>query len=357
MYYGRPAATPNHALGVALNGSFFNARRMVLQYRENAYQLWGLRHAGIRFAALNFAAQTRRTPCGARYAVPSEVTRLAATLVRGGITMRGRILALWLALTAVIALPCDLSAQGGPVTANPILFVTQVPVGNFTSVTSTFGNHRTSPELVPRGGDLVIRYPDGTLRFLTQEAGFGNATMQGVNAIAVREPCVHWNGDKALFSMIVGAPSAQYQVATFYWQIYEITGLGQGETASIRHINGQPANFNNVSPIYATDGGILFTSDRPPTGARITTHRATSTSRPTSSPESTRSTSRPASSSSSNIPPAAASHCRSTHSAVSSSRSGITCSAISRVTRPRPRRRTRRSPTPVKRQTQPRQPA
>lgn len=32
----------------------------------------------------------------------------------------------------------------------------------------------------PRG-DLVIRYPDGSLRFLTQEAGFGNAGMQGAN--------------------------------------------------------------------------------------------------------------------------------------------------------------------------------
>lgn len=181
--------------------------------------------------------------------------------------MRGRILALWLALLLVDALPCVVRAQGGPATANPILFVTQVPVGNFTSLTATFGNHRTSPELAPRGGDLVIRYPDGALRFLTQEAGFGNAGMQGVNAIAVREPCVHWNGDKALFSMVVGAPPQQYQTPTFYWQIYEVTGFGQGETVSIRRINNQPATFNNVSPIYATDGRILFTSDRPPSGA------------------------------------------------------------------------------------------
>jgi hypothetical protein len=181
--------------------------------------------------------------------------------------MRGRILASWLALALVTALPCALRAQGGPATANPILFVTQVPVGGFTSVTSTFGNHLTPPGLAPRGGDLVIRYSDGSLRFLTQEAGFGNAGMQGVNAIAVREPCVHWSGGKALFSMVVGAPTQQYQVATFYWQIYEVTGLGLGETVSMRHINNQPANFNNVSPIYATDGRILFTSDRPPSGA------------------------------------------------------------------------------------------
>jgi hypothetical protein len=162
--------------------------------------------------------------------------------------------------------PC-LRAQTGPATANPVLFVTQVPVGNFASVTSTFGNHATSPDQVPRGGDLVIRYPDGTLRFLTQEAGFGTAGMQGATAIAVREPCVHWSGDKALFAMIVGAPSQQYQVAPFYWQIYEVSGLAQGGPTIIRSINGQPAMFNNVAPIYATDGRILFTSDRPPSGA------------------------------------------------------------------------------------------
>jgi hypothetical protein len=155
----------------------------------------------------------------------------------------------------------------GPATANPILFVTQNPVGGFTALTSTFGNHLASPVSAPRGGDLVIRYPDGTLRFLTQEAGFGSSGMQGANAIAVREPCVHWNGTKALFSMIVGGPAQQYQYNTYYWQIYEVTGLGQGQTVDIRHIDNQPASFNNVSPIYATDGRILFASDRPPTGA------------------------------------------------------------------------------------------
>jgi hypothetical protein len=149
----------------------------------------------------------------------------------------------------------------------PVLFVTQVPVGGFTSLTSTFGNHQASLDVAPRGGDLVIRYPDGSLRFLTQEAGYGSSGMQGANAIAVREPCVHWSGQKALFSMIVGAPTAQYQVKTFHWQVYEVTGLAQGETATIRKVANQPASYNNVSPIYATDGRIIFTSDRTPTGA------------------------------------------------------------------------------------------
>jgi Hydrazine synthase alpha subunit middle domain len=170
-----------------------------------------------------------------------------------------------LGLCCVIAL---VLTTGGvaPAETNPILFVTQVPVGGFAVLTSTFGNHLASPDVAPRGGDLVIRYPDGSLRFLTQEAGYGASGQQGANAIAVREPCVHWSGTKALFSMIVGAPTQQYQVATYHWQIYEMSGLGQGETASIRKIANQPSGYNNVSPIYATDGRIVFTSDRTPTG-------------------------------------------------------------------------------------------
>ncbi|HYD50456.1 MAG TPA: alpha-glucan family phosphorylase [Terriglobales bacterium] len=40
MYYGRPSAFAEvMRWSIALNGSFFNARRMVLQYRENAYHL------------------------------------------------------------------------------------------------------------------------------------------------------------------------------------------------------------------------------------------------------------------------------------------------------------------------------
>jgi len=153
------------------------------------------------------------------------------------------------------------------VTPNPILFVTQVPVGGFGTVTSTFDNHEPGPRQAPRGGDLVLRYPNGTLRFLTAEAGYGNGGRQGENAIAVREPCVHWSGEKALFSMVVGAPSAQFELGPYRWQIYEVTGFGEGETASIRRIQSQPAEFNNVSPIYGSDDRILFVSDRPPSGA------------------------------------------------------------------------------------------
>ncbi len=174
---------------------------------------------------------------------------------------------IYLAMTVALAVQANVVAASGPVTPNPVLFVTQVPDGSFGGVAAVFGNHYPSPDIAPRGGDLMIRYPDGTLRYLTQEAGYGSNGMQGANAIAVREPCVHWSGTKALFSMVVGAPTAQYQYKTYYWQIYEVSGLGQGQTATIRKISGQPTTFNNVSPIYATDGRILFASDRSPGGA------------------------------------------------------------------------------------------
>jgi hypothetical protein len=120
---------------------------------------------------------------------------------------------------------------------------------------------------VPRGGDLMLLYPDGTLRNLTKEAGFGMDGQQGAQAIAVREPSVHWDGTKALFSMVIGAPTQQYQISDAHWQIYEVSGLAKGQTVSIKKVVGQPEAFNNVSPLYASDDRVLFTSDRPRNGA------------------------------------------------------------------------------------------
>jgi hypothetical protein len=136
--------------------------------------------------------------------------------------------------------------------ANPILFVTQLPVpADFTTVASTFGNHLASAAKAPRGNDLWIRYPDGTLKNLTRTAGFSNGGMQGAASIAVREPSVHWSGTKAVFSMVVGAPSQQYVWESYYWQIYEITGLGEGETLVIRKIPNQPARLRSTSRCIA----------------------------------------------------------------------------------------------------------
>ena len=154
-------------------------------------------------------------------------------------------------------------------TPNPILFVTQIPVrSDFTTIGSVFGNHQPDVQGATRGGDLWIRYPDGTLKNLTQTAGFGSTgAFQDHNAIAVRDPSVYWDGTKALFSMVIGSPEQQYVWGTYYWQIYEITGLGLAETPVITKVPNQPANFNNVSPIYGTDDHIIFTSDRPRNGA------------------------------------------------------------------------------------------
>ena len=153
--------------------------------------------------------------------------------------------------------------------SNPILFVTQVPTQNgdpFASRLSTFANHMPSMGSALRGGDLMIRYPDGTLRNLTREAGYGMDGLQGANAIAVREPTVHWSGTKAIFSMVRGAPAQRYGSTDGKWQLYEVAGLGRGETARITRVAGQPSNYNNVSPLYTSDGDILFTSDSPRRG-------------------------------------------------------------------------------------------
>jgi hypothetical protein len=151
---------------------------------------------------------------------------------------------------------------------NPIMFVGQVPTpDDFVTVASTFGNHDPQQTRAPRGGDLFILYPSGTLKNVTRGAGFGNGGFQGASSIAVREPSVHWSGTKALFSMVIGAPTQQFQVKTFFWQIYEVTNLGEGQTPVVTKVPNQPQNFNNVSPIYGTDGRILFTSDRPRNGA------------------------------------------------------------------------------------------
>ncbi len=152
----------------------------------------------------------------------------------------------------------------GEIGVNALLFVTQVPQApDFGTIATVFGNHFAQINKAPRGGDLWIRYPDASLRNLTEEAGFGNAGLQLGNAIAVRQPAPHWSGTKAIFSMVVGAPLKQYEQREFRWQLYEVTGLAQGEKATITKVKNQPESYNNVSPIYGTDDRILFTSDRP----------------------------------------------------------------------------------------------
>lgn len=159
-------------------------------------------------------------------------------------------------------------SAGGPTLDYPILFVTQVPVtGDFTTIGSTFGNHKADLSSVTRGGDLWIRYPDGTLKNLTQAAGYGMEGFQGDNAIAVRDPAVFWDGTKAIFSMVIGGASEQYEYEEYRWQLYEVTGLELNDTPVITKVPNQPTEYNNISPIYGTNGRIIFTTDRPRNGA------------------------------------------------------------------------------------------
>jgi hypothetical protein len=175
----------------------------------------------------------------------------------------------WTLLVCGFIVACTQAISQNP---NPsgnfsILFVTQVPIAaDFATVTATFGNHQAGMQEAGRGGDLWIRYEDGSLKNLTRAAGFGMEGQQGDKAIAVRDPSVHWDGKQALFSMVVGAPTQQYQVKEFRWQLYEISGLGKNETPVISKVPNQP-NYNNISPIYGTDDRIIFTSDRPRDGS------------------------------------------------------------------------------------------
>ncbi len=160
------------------------------------------------------------------------------------------------------AAPVEAKAAEKAIT-NPILFVTQVPTPGgdlFGSRLSTFANHTNAPGGTPRGGDLMIRYPDGVLRNLTQEAGFGNSGFQGANSIAVREPTVHWSGTKAIFSMMVGSPVGQYDAVTAKWQLFEVTGLARGQTADGRAEvppqRAQPSAGRRLAPVHQSRGEI-----------------------------------------------------------------------------------------------------
>lgn len=183
----------------------------------------------------------------------------------------------WLALVSPLlfettpagAVECTVSRQGGHAgLPHPVLFVTQFPIAaDFATIGSTFANHQGRITSMGRGGDLWILYPDGSLCNITREGGFGESqTFQGASSIAVRDPSVHWQGDRALFAMIIGAGEAQHQGVEAFWQLYEVTGLGQGEPIAITRVANQPASFDNITPVYGPDGRILFTTDRPRTG-------------------------------------------------------------------------------------------
>ncbi len=159
---------------------------------------------------------------------------------------------------------------------NPIVFVTQPPIPNefngmvsntFLSVVTIFGNQRADTAHAARGGDLWLMTTNLGLVNLTRKGGFGTNGVQNGIGIDVRDPQIHWSGKKVLFSMVVGAPTNAIDSTQFSWQLYEVTNLdaviaNTNTTPAIVAVSNQPTNCNNVSPCYATDGRIIFMSDR-----------------------------------------------------------------------------------------------
>lgn len=182
-----------------------------------------------------------------------------------------------LSLLLILLIISGFRLQEQTTIAEPVLFCLVPPPLNdrstFGHMAESFNNQDPTmgSEGSPRGGDLMLLNTNGTIRNLTQEAGFGVASgqIQAENAIAVREPNVHWDGCRALFSMLIGGPVEAFDksAGTQRWQMYEITNLCDvinGEVANIERVNSQPSSYNNLSPIYGIkEGEIYFISDQP----------------------------------------------------------------------------------------------
>ncbi len=127
--------------------------------------------------------------------------------------------------------------------ANPILFVTQVPIPeevnsrdmnvSFMSSVSPFSNHLADTTHAGRSGSLYIRFSNGQVTNLLQIADW-TAIPGGKpadDAMAVRNPRVDWTGTKAIFSMTYGKPAGPSDTSTYLFQLYEITLPTQAQLA------------------------------------------------------------------------------------------------------------------------------
>ena len=203
-------------------------------------------------------------------------------------------------------------------------------------------------ESAPRGGDLYIRYPDGTRRNLTQLAGFGQAGSRAAAASRCASPrCT--GAARRPSSAWWSARRARSTQGTYFWQIYEVTGLGEAETPVITKVPNQPAGFNNVAPDlrhrrpHPLHVGPAAQRRR----ASLPAARRVRGGADGDGPLEPRSRRR-ATSGCSTTRRAASSRRRSTASAASSSPAGITCSATSRPTptaRPARRQANRTAPS------------
>jgi len=189
-------------------------------------------------------------------------------------------------LSFALALLSLVSTASAADPANPILFVTQVPMpeevntrtinSNYMSCVSPFGNHLGGTAFAGRGGSLWVRFPANAVPALNHQVvdllavADWSAISGGrppANTVAVRNPSVYWDKSKAVFSMVVGAPSGPNDTTVFLWRLYEITLPTQAQLNAnvqpvITKVVNQPA-YNNIMPCYAPDGQFVFSSDRP----------------------------------------------------------------------------------------------
>ncbi|MFL5345604.1 MAG: Calx-beta domain-containing protein [Hyalangium sp.] len=185
-----------------------------------------------------------------------------------------------LVASAVVGLSSAIALAGNP--SNPILFVTQVPMPeevnsrtvseSYQSCVSPFSNHLADTAHAGRGGSLFVRFSNGQLVDLLSVADWSAIPggKPAANTLAVRNPSVTWTADKALFSMVIGAPSGPADTTPFLWQLYELTLPTQAQlNANVKPVLTKVANqppYNNVFPTYALGGKIVFASDRPYNG-------------------------------------------------------------------------------------------
>jgi hypothetical protein len=188
---------------------------------------------------------------------------------------------------ALFALLSCSALAGNP--ANPILFVTQVPMPeevnsrtiseSYQSCVSPFSNHLADTAHAGRGGSLYVRFSNAQVIDLLAVADW--AAVPGgkpaAGSFAVRNPSVHWSATKAIFSMVIGKPSGPADTTLFYWQLYEITLPTQAQLQAntkpvLTQVANQPPN-NNIFPCYGLGGKVIFASDRPLNGQAHLTQR------------------------------------------------------------------------------------
>ena len=136
-------------------------------------------------------------------------------------------------ITACCVLLSSTLHAGNP--ANPILFVTQVPIPeevntrdvtqSFMSIASPFSNQLADTLHAGRGGSLFVRFANAQVVDLLAVADWSGVSgdKPAADAMAVRNPAVNWTATKPIFSMTTGKPSGPADATLFLIQLYEIT--------------------------------------------------------------------------------------------------------------------------------------